>query len=71
MNYELLLEDVKSVPKNTLKRIIFDLEQEKIGQIKNCQFPQELEKKLILMQKDRSFLDMLLVNALVEDQNLE
>lgn len=70
MNYELLLEDVKSVPKNTLKRIIFDLEQEKIGRIKDYQLCPEIEKELILMQKDRSFLDMLLVNALVEEPEL-
>lgn len=67
MCYELLLEDVKSVPKNTLKRIIFDLEQEKIGRIKDYQLCPEIEKELIRMQKDRSFLDMLLVNTLVED----
>ena len=67
MNYELLLEDVKSVPKNTVKRIIFELEQEKIGRIKSYKLRPEIEKDLILMQKDRSFLDMLLVNALIED----
>ena len=67
MTYELLLDDVKSVQKDTLKRIIFDLEQEKIKRIKSYNLCSEIEKDLILMQKDRTFLDILLVNALVED----
>lgn len=67
MTYELLLDDVKSVQKDTLKRIIFDLEQEKIKRIKSYNLCSEIEKDLILMQKDRTFLDMLLVNALAED----
>lgn len=67
MNYELLLEDIKSVPRNTVKRIIFELEQEKIERIKSYKLCPEIERDLILMQKDRSFLDMLLVNALIED----
>ena len=67
MTYELLLDDVKSVPKDTLKRIIFDLEQGKIKRIKSYNLCSEIEKDLILMQKDRTFLDILLVNALVED----
>lgn len=67
MTYEFLLDDVKSVQKDTLKRIIFDLEQEKIKRIKSYNLCSEIEKDLILMQKDRTFLDILLVNALVED----
>lgn len=67
MNYESLLEDIRKVPKNTVKRIIFKLEQEKIEQIKSYKLCPEIERELILMQKDRSFLDMLLMNALMDD----
>lgn len=69
MIYELLLEDIRKVSKNTVKRIIFELDQEKIEQIKSYKLRPEIERELILMQKDRSFLEMLLVNALMNDDS--
>lgn len=69
MIYELLLEDIRKVSKNTVKRIIFELDQEKIEQIKSYKLRPEIERELILMQKDRSFLEMLLVNALMDDDS--
>lgn len=65
VNYELLLRDVRDVSKDTMKKIIFDLEQEKIKEIKDLNLDSETTKKLILMQKDRTFLEMLLTNSLM------
>lgn len=67
MTYELLLDDIKRIPKETAKRIIFKLEQEKIEKIKEYKLHPEIERELILMQKDRSFLDMLMVNAFMDE----
>ena len=65
VNYELLLRDVRDVSKDTMKKIIFDLEQEKIKEIKDLNLDPNVTKKLILMQKDRTFLEMLLTNSLM------
>lgn len=65
VNYELLLRDVRDVSKDTMKKIIFDLEQEKIKEIKDLNLDPDATKKLILMQKDRTFLEMLLTNSLM------
>lgn len=65
VNYELLLRDVRDVSKDTMKKIIFDLEQEKIKEIKDLNLDPDITKKLILMQKDRTFLEMLLTNSLM------
>ena len=65
VNYELLLRDVRDVSKDTMKKIIFDLEQEKIKEIKDLNLDPDVTKKLILMQKDRTFLEMLLTNSLM------
>jgi|GEM_PF-6264656 hypothetical protein len=65
VNYELLLRDVRDVSKDTMKKIIFDLEQEKIKEIKDLNLDTDVTKKLILMQKDRTFLEMLLTNSLM------
>ena len=66
VNYELLLRDVRDVSKDTMKKIIFDLEQEKIKEIKDLNLDPDTTKKLILMQKDRTFLEMLLTNSLMQ-----
>lgn len=65
VNYELLLRDVRDVSKDTMKKIIFDLEQEKIKEIKDLNLDPDVTKKLILIQKDRTFLEMLLTNSLM------
>lgn len=65
VNYELLLRDVRDVSKDTMKKIIFDLEQEKIKEIKDLNLDPDVTKKLIIMQKDRTFLEMLLANSLM------
>ena len=65
VSYELLLGDVRDVSKDTMKKIIFDLEQEKIKEIKDLNLDPDVTKKLILMQKDRTFLEMLLSNSLM------
>lgn len=65
VNYELLLRDVRDVSKDTMKKIIFDLEQEKIKEIKDLNLDPDVTKKLIIMQKDRTFLEMLLTNSLM------
>lgn len=68
MWYEILLEDVKRTSKDSMKKIIFQLEQEQIEKIKQMNISSESKKELILLEKDRTFLDMLLTNALLENE---
>lgn len=68
MQYEILLEDVKRISKDSMKKIIFQLEQEQIEKIKQMNISSESKKELILLEKDRTFLDMLLTNALLENE---
>lgn len=65
MNYALLLGDVKECSKDKLKEIIFELDQRDYQSIKELNnIPDETKKELIIMLKNRTFFDMLLVNAL-------
>lgn len=64
MNYALLLGDVKECSKDKLKEIIFELDQMDYQSIKELNIPDEAKKELIVMMKNRTFFDMLLVNAL-------
>lgn len=65
MNYALLLGDVKEISKDKLKEIIFELDQRDYQSIKELNnIPDETKKELIIMLKNRTFFDMLLVNAL-------
>ena len=65
MNYALLLGDVKECSKDKLKEIIFELDQRDYQSIKELNnIPDETKKELIIMLKNRTFFDMLLINAL-------
>ena len=65
MDYALLLGDVKECSKDKLKEIIFELDQRDYQSIKELNnIPNETKKELIKMLKNRTFFDMLLVNAL-------
>lgn len=65
MDYALLLGDVKECSKDKLKEIIFELDQRDYQSIKELNnIPDETKKELIKMLKNRTFFDMLLVNAL-------
>lgn len=65
MDYALLLGDVKECSKDKLKEIIFELDQRDYQSIKELNnIPDETKKELIIMLKNRTFFDMLLVNAL-------
>lgn len=65
MDYALLLGDVKEISKDKLKEIIFELDQRDYQSIKELNnIPDETKKELIIMLKNRTFFDMLLVNAL-------
>lgn len=68
MNYELLLNDVKEVSKDKLKEITFELERNQIQSIKELDLSDESKKELIKLTKDRTFFDMLLINALKVDE---
>ena len=68
MNYELLLNDVKEVSKDKLKEISFELERNQIQSIKELDLSDESKKELIKLTKDRTFFDMLLINALKVDE---
>lgn len=64
MNYSLLLGDVKECSKDKLKEIIFVLDQMDYQSIKELNVSDEAKKELIVMMKNRTFFEMLLVNAL-------
>jgi hypothetical protein len=64
MNYALLLGDVKECSKDKLKEIIFELDQMDYQSIKELNVSDEAKKELIVMMKNRTFFEMLLVNAL-------
>lgn len=64
MNYSLLLGDVKECLKDKLKEIIFELDQMDYQSIKELNVSDEAKKELIVMMKNRTFFEMLLVNAL-------
>lgn len=65
INYELLLEDVKEVSKDKLKEIAFNVERSHWDKIHELQ--DEMTKELCQLSKDRTFFEMLLINALKED----
>lgn len=62
INYELLLEDVKEVSKDKLKEIAFNVERSHWDRIHELQ--DEMTKELCQLSKDRTFFEMLLINAL-------
>ena len=64
MNYALLLGAVKECSKDKLKEIIFELDQMDYQSIKELNVSDEAKKELIVMMKNRTFFEMLLVNAL-------
>lgn len=67
MNYEKLLSDIGNTSKETMKRVIFELDQRQIRQIKEMDIDDEERKEIILMLKDRAFFEMLLVNVFMAD----
>ena len=66
IKYELLLENVKEVSKDKLKEIAFNVERSHWDRIHELQ--EEMTKELCQLSKDRTFFEMLLINALKEDQ---
>nr|DAF75519.1 MAG TPA: hypothetical protein [Caudoviricetes sp.] len=64
MNYALLLGDVKECSKDKLKELIFELSQRDYQSIKELDISDDVKKELIVMSQNRTFFEMLLVNAL-------
>lgn len=64
MNYALLLGDVKECSKDKLKELIFELSQRDYQSIKELDISDDIKKELIVMSQNRTFFEMLLVNAL-------
>lgn len=64
MNYSLLLGDVKECSKDKLKELVFELSQRDYQSIKEMDIPDDTKKELITMVQNRTFFEMLLVNAL-------
>lgn len=64
MNYSLLLGDVKECSKDKLKELVFELSQRDYRSIKEMDIPDDTKKELITMIQNRTFFEMLLVNAL-------
>ena len=64
MNYALLLGDVKECSKDKLKELIFELSQRDCQSIKELDISDDVKKELIIMSQNRTFFEMLLVNAL-------
>ena len=67
MNYGMLLEDVKEVSKDKLKEVSFRVDEEFIQYVKELNIDDDIKKDLIKKSKDRTFFDMLLINALKEN----
>lgn len=65
IKYELLLENVKEVSKDKLKEIAFNVERSHWDRIHELQ--EEMTKELCQLSKDRTFFEILLINALKED----
>lgn len=66
IDYEEVINDMKKADKETLKRIIFELEQAVISDIKKCSIDDDSKKCLLQACMTRSYFEMLLVNAFVE-----
>ena len=64
MDYEHLLEQVKVASKEDVKNVIFEVDQQCINQVREMPVDEEIKKELIELLKNRTFLDMLLANAL-------
>lgn len=64
MDYEHLLEQVKVASKEDVKKVIFEVDQQCINQVREMPVDEEIKKELIELLKNRTFLDMLLANAL-------
>lgn len=64
MDYENLLEQVKMASKEDVKKVIFEVDQRCINQVRAMPVDEEIKKELIELLKNRTFLDMLLANAL-------
>ena len=64
MNYALLLGDVKECSKDKLKELIFELSQRDYQSIKELDISDDVKKEFIVMSQNRTFFEMLLVNAL-------
>lgn len=67
MNYEELLSDIANTSKETMKKVVFELDQRHIRQIKEMDMDGEATKEIILMLKDRTFFEMLLINAFMNE----
>lgn len=68
MNYEELLSDIANTSKETMKKVVFELDQRHIRQIKEMDMDGEATKEIILMLKDRTFFEMLLINAFMNER---
>lgn len=64
MNYDELLSGTKAMSKDELKRVVFEVDQKIIEDIKKLNLDKETERKIILKSKDHTWLEMLLINAL-------
>lgn len=67
MNCEELLSDIANTSKETTKKVVFELDQRHIRQIKEMDMDGEATKEIILMLKDRTFFEMLLINAFMNE----
>ncbi len=68
MDYEKLMEDVQKVSKTDIKKIVFEIDQMSINKVKEMEIGDDVKRKMIDILKNRTFLDMLLVNALKTDE---
>lgn len=64
MDYEELLERVKNCSKDDLKLIIFEIDRATFEAVKGMNVGDNVKRDLLEIIKDRTYVDMLLVNAL-------
>ncbi|EET59488.1 hypothetical protein BRYFOR_08579 [Marvinbryantia formatexigens DSM 14469] len=67
MDYEKLLSDIGNTSKETMKKVIFELDQRHARQIKEMGMDEETTKEIVLMLKDRTFFEMLIINAFMSE----
>lgn len=67
MNYDKVLEAVNTLSKDELKEVYSKIDREICDTIRSLGLDDETRKTLIMMSKKRVAYDMILINALKED----
>lgn len=64
MDYEEMLTKIQKASKDDVKKVIFEVNQDSIRRIDRLDITEDVKKELIKIMQNRTYLDMLLANAL-------